>query len=34
MGVILANLIDIVWPVIDINIVVTHKNLSNLSLTL
>lgn len=32
MRVILANVIDIVWPVIDINTVVTYKNLSNLSL--
>jgi hypothetical protein len=32
MGVKLATVIDIVWPVIDINIVITYKNLSNLSL--
>jgi len=32
MGVKLATVIDIVWPGIDINIVITYKNLSNLSL--
>jgi len=32
MEVKLVSVFDIVWPVIEINIVITYKNVSNLSL--